>query len=88
MSLTDVPAYSPPCSHRDDRYGRVKPIQPLRRRQSGAGQSPRALIDVLARPDRPDGHDDVRPRLVDISWRRARRLRLLLADAEAAEPRR
>ena len=37
---------------------------------------------VLARPDR---HAGERPRLDDIGWRRARRLRLLLADAEAAE---
>ena len=43
---------------------------------------------VLAHPDRPDGHAGERPRLADIGWRRARRLRLLLADAEAAEPRR
>ena len=43
---------------------------------------------VLAHPDRMGRHDDERPRPVDIGWHRARRLRLLLADAEAAEPRR
>ena len=43
---------------------------------------------ALAHPDRPDRHGGERPWLVDIDWRRARRLRLLLADAEAAEPRR
>ena len=64
----------------------VRCIPRLGRCVQGTGGRRPAL--AMAHPDRPDPHDGVLSRLADIGWRRARRLRLLLADAEAAEPRR
>jgi hypothetical protein len=51
------------------------------------GQAP---AFVLAYPDRPHRHASERPWPSDIGWRRAPRLRLMLADADAdaVEPRR
>jgi hypothetical protein len=43
---------------------------------------------VLAHRERPSRQAGERPRLDDIGWRRALRLRLVLADADALEPRR
>ena len=64
----------------------VRCIPRLGRCVQGTGGRRPAL--AMEHPDRPDPHDGVLPRLADIGWRRARRLRFLLADAEAAEPRR
>ena len=46
------------------------------------------LIELLAHPHRPHRLVGERARPDDIGWRRARRLRLLLACAQAAEPQR
>ena len=72
MSLTAVPADSPPCSHMDS------PPAFSQSSHSGdggpaLGNLRAALIDVLAHPDHPHRLLGERPRLDDIGWRRARR---------------